>query len=75
MQVAIDFSRAAYGYAFLTGGMSSVLAYLHMQTVQRSYFDIISGASNKANNQAVSLITGVAETDILMARWTNSAYR
>jgi len=75
MQVAIDFSRSAYGYAFLVGGMSSVLAYLHMQTVQRGYFDVITGASVEANNQAVASITGIPTSDILMAYWQNSTYR
>lgn len=30
-QCAVDFARAAYGYAFLAGGMSSIYRYLHMQ--------------------------------------------
>jgi hypothetical protein len=45
MAAAVDFGRAAYGYAFLCGGMSSIYRYVHMQTVQRSVFDIIGGVS------------------------------
>jgi hypothetical protein len=31
MRSAVDFARAAYGYAFLSGGLSSIARYLHMQ--------------------------------------------
>lgn len=35
MHGAVDFARAAYGYAFLSGGLSSIARYLHMQVRQR----------------------------------------
>jgi hypothetical protein len=75
LQCAVDYSRAAYGYAFLAGGLSSVFAYIHMQTVQRSYYDMISGSSVDANNQAAATVAGIPVHDILHAEWRNSTYR
>ena len=75
MQAAVDFSRAAYGYAFLCGGMSSIPRYLHMQTVQRSTFDIIGGVSAEANTQALCAVTGIPIRDVLLAEWNNTTYR
>jgi hypothetical protein len=34
MRGAVDYARAAYGYAFLSGGLSSIARYLHMQVRQ-----------------------------------------
>lgn len=75
MQAAVDFSRAAYGYAYLCGGISSIARYLHMQTVQRSTFDIISGASSEANTQALCASAGIPMRDVLLAEWNNTTYR
>lgn len=75
MQAAVDFARAAYGYAFLCGGMSSIARYLHMQTVQRSTFDIISGVSAEANTQAMCAVAGIPIRDVLLAEWNNTTYR
>lgn len=75
MQAAVDFSRGAYGYAFLCGGMSSIARYLHMQTVQRSTFDIISGVSAEANTQSLCAAAGIPMRDVLLAEWNNTTYR
>lgn len=75
MQCAVDYSRASYGYAFLAGGLSSVFAYVHMQTVQRSYYDMISGSSVDANNQAAAMLARIPVRDILLSEWRNSTYR
>jgi hypothetical protein len=75
LQAAVDFSRAAYGYAFLHGGLSSVYRYVHMQTVQRSTFDVIGGVSPEANNLSACALAGVQVTDICMAEWESMTYR
>jgi hypothetical protein len=75
MRAAVDFARAAYGYAFLCGGMSSIARYLHMQTVQRSTFDIIGGVSSEANTLAFCAVAGVPIEDVVLAEWQNTTYR
>lgn len=47
MGSTVDFARAAYGYAFLSGGLSSISRYLHMQVwscgaIQRGPYDLPS---------------------------------
>ena len=75
LAAAVDFSRAAYGYALLSGGLSSIYRYLHMQTLQRSVFDVIGGASVESNTQAAAVLAGIEVEDMLLAQWSNTAYR
>jgi hypothetical protein len=74
-QAAADFARAAYGYAFLHGGLSSVYRYVHMQTVQRSTFDVIGGVSSEANNLSACALAKLDLQDIRMAEWESMTYR
>ena len=75
LRAAVDFSRAAYGYAFLQGGMGSIYRYVHMQTVQRSTFDVIAGVSGEANNLAACALAGIGLHDVRFAAWEATTYR
>ena len=51
MRSAVDFARAAYGYAFLSGGLSSIPRYLHMQVTSSSHVSAL-GTSTKLHGAA-----------------------
>lgn len=47
----------------------------HMQTLQRSTFDVISGVSAEENTLAFCAIAQVAIGDVVLAEWHNTTYR
>ena len=68
-------SRASYGFAMAAGHVSSVEAYIKLQTLQSLTFNAASGASVAANNEAVAALAGIAPDDILYSQWKNDVYR
>lgn len=48
---------------------------MHMQTLQRSTFDVIAGVSAEENTLAFCAIADVAIGDVVLAEWHNTTYR
>lgn len=70
---AATHSRAAYGFAMADGHVSSVSSYIKLQTVQPLRFDVVGGASQQANEEAIRKLTGVEE--ILQSNFRNGPFR
>lgn len=75
LEVAINYSRAAYGYAMAAGHLSSIPKLLAMFGGAAAHFNPVTGASVEANNEAIYLFTGIPVEDIVMAEWRSSVFR